>query len=53
MNPDYLGILAEVLRALEVEYKSATVVIKDDRANIVIDGEYFGIYDFKRKTFVD
>lgn len=45
--------IAKGLKALGVKGKLTIKHITDDRINVYIDGEYFGIWDTIRKTFVD
>ena len=45
--------LYEVLKTLGIKGKITIKYITVDRIVIYVDGEYFGIWDTNRKTFVD
>ena len=45
--------LYEALTKLGIEGTIVTKWITTDRIAVYVDGEYFGIWDTNRKTFVD
>ena len=45
--------IAGALEKLGALSEYIEIVHRGDRAKVHLDGEYFGIYDFVRKTFVD
>ena len=45
--------IAGCLSKLEVNFRTVELIHRGELARVYVDGEYFGIYDFERKTFVD
>ena len=48
-----MGELKKALEALGVKGNIKVFFLYTGRAMVYVDGEYFGIWDIKRKTFVD
>ena len=50
------NIINEIAKAFEILGVTGTVHLRQiapDRIEVTVDGEYFGIWDCVRKTFVD
>ena len=45
--------LLKGLKALGIKGKASIEYITHDRIKVFVNGEYFGIWDVLRKTFVD
>lgn len=45
--------ITEGLKALGIQDKATFEYITHDRIKVIVNGEYFGIWDVVRKTFVD
>lgn len=45
--------ISEGLKALSVKGKATFEYITHDRIKVIVNGEYFGIWDVTKKTFVD
>lgn len=46
-------MLEHIKNAMEIEGNLTSKPIDDDRHIIYIDGDYYGVYDIRRNTFVD
>ena len=45
--------IEQALKALGVKGKIKVFILSTGRAMVYVNGEYFGIWDNERKTFVD